>query len=86
MLPGMLAVHCPRHGCRVLLSSDRLRALYNTPDGIVLVLECSDGERIVVVSGRAVCAGPAAERFACRLRALATAFGVPLTAAGPPRT
>ena len=80
----MLAVHCPRHGCRVLLSQDRLRALLNTPDGIVLELECSDGELIVVVTGRAVCAGPAAERFACRHRALAAAFGAPITPSTAP--
>lgn len=75
----MLAVHCPRHGCAVLLSQQRIRALHNTPDGIVLHLECYDGERIVTVTGRAVCSGPAAERFARRHRAILAALGTSAT-------
>lgn len=70
----MLAVHCPRHGCRVLLSHQRIRALHNTPDGIVLQLECYDGERIVTVTGRAMSTGPATARFAHRHRALTAAL------------
>lgn len=50
----MLAVHCPRHGCRVLLTERRIRALHNTPRGIVLEVECDCGERITLVTGRAV--------------------------------
>ncbi|WP_219413226.1 hypothetical protein [Pseudonocardia nigra] len=48
----MFLVHCPRHGSRVLLSERRIRALHNTPEGIVVEVECHDGERIRVVTGR----------------------------------
>ncbi|MGQ0575726.1 MAG: hypothetical protein ACT4RN_16205 [Pseudonocardia sp.] len=74
----VLAVHCPRHGCRVLLSPERIRALHNTPDGIVLEIECTDGAEIVAVTGHAVCAGAAVDRFAHRTRALIAALGVGL--------
>lgn len=53
----MLVVHCPRHGAQVLLSERRIRALRNTPRGIVLEVECHDGERIVLVTGRAAVPG-----------------------------
>ncbi|MGH3978162.1 MAG: hypothetical protein ACRDRZ_04035 [Pseudonocardiaceae bacterium] len=58
----MIAVHCPRHGARVLLTERRIRALHNTDDGIVMELECYDGERIVVVTGRGAPNDPVAVR------------------------
>lgn len=48
----MLAVFCPRHGTRVLLSERRIRALRNTDHGILIEVECYDGERIVLRTGR----------------------------------
>ena len=48
----MFAVHCPRHGSRVLLSERRIRALHHTDNGIVIEAECYDGERVFVVTGR----------------------------------
>ncbi|MGH3775558.1 MAG: hypothetical protein ACRDRR_07440 [Pseudonocardiaceae bacterium] len=48
----MFAVHCPRHGTRVLLTERRIRALHNTGTGIVIEAECYDGERVFVVTGR----------------------------------
>ncbi|HXV93538.1 MAG TPA: hypothetical protein VD813_09595 [Pseudonocardia sp.] len=71
----MLTVHCPRHGSRVLLSERRIRAVHNTPDGIVLDVECHDGERILVVTGRRVEEGPLAERLARARRAVAAVRG-----------
>ena len=47
----MFAVHCPRHGDRVLLSERRIRALHHTDSGIVIEAECYDGERVYVVTG-----------------------------------
>ncbi|HVL82952.1 MAG TPA: hypothetical protein VM367_01465 [Pseudonocardia sp.] len=61
-MTAMLVVHCPRHGCRVLLTERRIRALLNTPQGIVLEVECDCGERITLVTGRAV--GAALDRAA----------------------
>lgn len=64
----MFAVHCPRHGARVLLSERRIRAVHNTGEGIVLEVECYDGQRIQLVTGRAVTdAGPARVPAARRL-------------------
>ena len=48
----MFAVHCPRHGTRVLLTERRIRVLHNTEAGIVIEAECYDGERVFVVTGR----------------------------------
>jgi hypothetical protein len=36
----------------VLLPESRIRALHNTDHGIVVVVECFDGERIVLRTGR----------------------------------
>ena len=64
----MFAVYCPRHGTRVLLSERRIRAVHNTGGGIVLEVECHDGQRIQLVTGRAVTdAGPARLPAARRL-------------------
>lgn len=49
----MVSIHCPRHGSRVLLSDRHVRALHNTRAGIVLEVECDDGARVHVVTGRA---------------------------------
>lgn len=57
----MVSIHCPRHGARVLLSDRHVRALHNTPSGIVLEVECDDGARVFVVTGRAA-GGPAEAR------------------------
>jgi hypothetical protein len=48
----MFAAYCPRHGAEVLLTERRIRRLRNTDHGIVLELECYDGERLVIVTGR----------------------------------
>lgn len=59
----MFGVHCPRHGTRVLLTERRIRAVHNTAGGIVVEVECYDGERILLVTGRtAVGGGVAAAR------------------------
>ncbi len=49
----MLDVHCPVHGRTVLLPHSRIRDLCNTDRGIVLEVECYDGARITLVTGRA---------------------------------
>lgn len=58
----MFAVHCPRHGTRVLLSERRIRAIHNTEAGIVVEAECYDGERVFVVTGRGASLDLAASR------------------------
>ncbi|MGH4013108.1 MAG: hypothetical protein ACRDSL_04095 [Pseudonocardiaceae bacterium] len=58
----MFAVHCPRHGSRVLLSERQIRALHTTDAGIVIEAECDDGERVFVVTGRRAPADLAASR------------------------
>jgi hypothetical protein len=58
----MFAVHCPRHGTRVLLTERRIRAVHNTDSGIVVEAECYDGERLFVVTGRGASPDPAAAR------------------------
>lgn len=57
----MVSIHCPRHGARVLLTERHVRALHNTPSGVVLEVECDDGARVYVVTGRGA-AGPAEAR------------------------
>ncbi len=48
----MFAVHCPRHGSRVLLDVRRVTRLTNLADGHIAVeLKCYDGERLVLVTG-----------------------------------
>ncbi len=49
----MFAVWCPRHGAEVLLTERRVRSLSNLAGGRIIVdLECYDGERLRIVSGR----------------------------------
>ena len=73
MLLPMLSAYCPRHGSRVILSERRIRAVHNTADGIVLEVECYDGERIMLVTGRAASEGSVSERLERARRALAAA-------------
>lgn len=54
----MFAVFCPRHGCKVLLGPQRIRAVRNLGPGIVAVeLTCFDGEELVVLTGARVTEG-----------------------------
>jgi hypothetical protein len=69
----MVTAYCPRHRARVLLSERRIRAVHNTADGVVLEVECHDGERILLVTGRQVAEGPTYERLARARRALTAA-------------
>jgi hypothetical protein len=41
----MFAVHCPRHGKRVLLTTDDITAVHHTNTGITVAWECFCGER-----------------------------------------
>ncbi|PZS33572.1 MAG: hypothetical protein DLM59_06375 [Pseudonocardiales bacterium] len=48
----MFSAYCPRHGSEVLFGERRIRRLQNI-DGVILVeVECYDGERITIVTGR----------------------------------
>lgn len=68
----MFAVFCPFHRTRVLLSERRIRAVHNTADGIVIEVECHDGARIRLVTGRPVDPDvPPAERIRRARRAVA---------------
>lgn len=58
----MVSAYCPRHGSRVLLTERQIRAMHNTDSGIVMELECHDGERIFVVTGRGALVDPTAAR------------------------
>lgn len=58
----MIAAYCPRHGSQVLLTERRIRAMHNIDSGIVMELECYDGERFFVVTGRGSPGDPAAAR------------------------
>jgi hypothetical protein len=73
MLYCMLTAYCPRHGARVILSERHIHSVHNTADGIVLEVECHDGERIMLVTGRAASEGSVTERLARARRALAAA-------------
>ena len=68
----MLTARCPRDGVRVLLSNDRIRALHNTADGIVVELECHDGEYVVVVTGRRATGESPGARLERECRALSS--------------
>ena len=48
----MFTAYCPRHRSNVLLSNSQIRGLSNVDGGIRVELECDDGERITVVTGR----------------------------------
>lgn len=49
----MFSVHCPTHGCEVLLSERRIRRLVNTPAGIEVTWACWCGTLGTFVEGRA---------------------------------
>lgn len=36
----MFEEFCPAHGSRVLLTTSRIEAIHNTPDGVVVVWRC----------------------------------------------
>ncbi len=67
----MLTVYCPRHRSRVLLSDQHIRAVHNTVHGIVIEVECFDGERILMVTGASIDAAAPAERVRRARRAVA---------------
>jgi hypothetical protein len=48
----MFSAYCPRHRSNVLLSEGQIRGLSNLDGSIVVDVECYDGERIRVVTGR----------------------------------
>jgi hypothetical protein len=70
----MLSVHSPRRGTRVLLTERHVRAVHNTGAGIVLEVETDDGERLFVVTGRAL-AGDDRSRLRAAREAVARAAG-----------
>ena len=41
----MFAVYCEGHGQRVLLSSDHIEAILNSPDGLAVQWRCDQGHR-----------------------------------------
>ena len=48
----MFHVFCPVHGSDVVLGNRAIRGLVNTDLGIIVMLECTCGERIATVTGR----------------------------------
>lgn len=48
----MFVAYCPTHGREVLLGERRIRGLRNGAQGIEVELECWDGERLLVRTGR----------------------------------
>ena len=48
----MFHVFCPQHGTDVIIGNRAIRGLINTDLGIIVVLECTCGERIATVTGR----------------------------------
>jgi hypothetical protein len=53
----MYIIDCPHHGKRTIVPLDAIRSLENTPQGIVLEIECWCGGIVTVVTGRAAPAG-----------------------------
>jgi len=51
-LGSVIIAYCPAHGCEVLLSERRIRAMSATEDALLVEVECYDGERILIVTGR----------------------------------
>ncbi|MBA2282761.1 MAG: hypothetical protein H0W25_16250 [Acidimicrobiia bacterium] len=56
----MFSVHCPDHGCEVLLSERRIRGLVATPAGMRLDWECWCGHRGSLLTGRSTVPATAA--------------------------
>jgi len=48
----MFTAYCPKHQADVLLGNSSIRGLTNTDAGIIVLLECSCGERIAQLTGR----------------------------------
>ncbi len=48
----MFAAYCPRHRSNVLFSESEIRHLSQQYGSIVVEVECFDGERIVLRTGR----------------------------------
>jgi hypothetical protein len=48
----MFTAYCPKHQADVLLGNNSIRGLANTDAGIIVLLECSCGERIAQLTGR----------------------------------
>ena len=48
----MFNVYCSNHNAEVLLGYGALRGMANTDLGIIVVFECSCGERIAKLTGR----------------------------------
>jgi hypothetical protein len=48
----MFAVYCPRHQHRVLLGARSIKALVNTPDGILVRWQCRCGAEGTVRTGQ----------------------------------
>ena len=53
----MFTIQCPEHGCEVLLSESRIRALRLREEGITVDYECWCGHRGSFDSGRPVMVG-----------------------------
>lgn len=52
----MFTAYCPTHHAEVLLGNGSIRGLANTDAGIIVLLECSCGERIAQLTGRSALA------------------------------
>lgn len=48
----MFTIQCPEHGCEVLLSEKRIRALVRAPEGLRVEWECWCGHRGLFTTGR----------------------------------
>ncbi len=48
----MFSAYCPRHRSDVLFTERRIRRMTNADGGILMEVECYDGERILIVTGR----------------------------------
>ena len=48
----MIAIKCPTHGSRVLLTERHIRRLVNTERGIFVDVECTCGTHVMLKTGR----------------------------------
>jgi hypothetical protein len=48
----MIAIKCPTHGSRVLLTERHIRRLVNTERGIFVDVECTCGTHVMLRTGR----------------------------------
>ena len=49
---NMFAAYCPRHHSKILFSESEIRRLTNVDGSILVEVQCFDGERIVLHTGR----------------------------------